>query len=95
MGIEWLRDFFLIILSITLIVVSIFLAVVAYQFSQRARIAMTTISGAAKAIQNAASAAGNQVIMPLAQISAIVHGVQQGIQEINKLFGKRKGDGNG
>jgi hypothetical protein len=95
MDIEWLRDLFLIIFSITFVVVSIFLVVLAYRFYQHARITLTNIASTARAIQNVTSAAGSQVIMPLAQISAIVHGIRQGIQEINKLFGKNKGEKNG
>lgn len=95
MGIEWYRDLFLIIFTLTLTVVGIFLAVVAYRFYRRASVTMKLVGDTARTIHNITSIAGEQVFTPLAQVAAIIQGVRQGIQEVNKLFGKQKGGENG
>jgi hypothetical protein len=105
MGIEWFRDLFICILGAIAIVVLIFIAILAYsiyrnsQFligaiealCQRADKVIDNLETTSETVRGITTNIKQAMTDPLAQLIAIVQGIRQGINMVNKFF-KKKGD---
>lgn len=104
MGIEWFRDLIICILGIITIVVSIFIAFVAYAFYRRSRELIETmhlayhrlnsildkIETTSEAMRIMASDIKEAMLNPVSQIISIIQGMRQGMSLVNKFFGKKE-----
>jgi hypothetical protein len=105
MGIEWFRDLFICILGAIAIVVLIFIAILAYsiyrnsQFligaiealCQRADKVIDNLETTSETVRGITTNIKQAMTDPLAQLIAIVQGIRQGINMVNKFF-KKKGE---
>jgi predicted PurR-regulated permease PerM len=104
MGIEWLRDLVICILGIVTIIVLIFIAVLVsslYRRSQsliisldllcqRASSVLDNLETTSESMRGIISDVHKTLVSPASQIVAIVQGVRQGMNLVNKLFKKEE-----
>ena len=105
MGIEWFRDLVICILGVITIAFLIFIAVLAYSLyrksqsllviadsiCRRANSILDTIQSTSENIRGIVSNIEEAVVSPVAQIVAIIQGIRQGINLVNKFF-KKEGE---
>ncbi|MFC1939792.1 hypothetical protein ACFLXO_03800 [Chloroflexota bacterium] len=91
MSIDWFRDLVIIIFAVVATGVSIFITVLVYSIYRRIKPTLKSLKKSAKAIETLSSYAENEVVKPLVQVAAVIQGVRQGINAVNKIFQKKKG----
>jgi TRAP-type C4-dicarboxylate transport system permease small subunit len=87
---EGLRDLAIIILSFTATVVLIFMGVLAWCTYQQVKSASDSLRETSKTIHDAIQKAGGDALSPVFQIISLVQGVRQGVEEVMKLFRRRR-----
>ena len=108
MGIEWLRDLIICISGCIAILVLIFIALVVYMlfkrtntlfesmnaFYKRSNSVFDSLQNTATTVCGVVSEVRSEVVNPMVQVMSIVHGIQFGVDLVNKLFGKKQEGGN-
>lgn len=89
MNIAWFRDLVLCILGLGATLVVIFIAVLAFLFYKRCKPILDSLEATTKSVENLTSAVESKVAGPLAQIGAVIQGINQAIGLI-KIFTQRK-----
>ena len=109
MDIVWLRDLVICILGSISVVVLIFFAVIVYLlfrrvnammdavhlFYQRTNSALDSMESTLVNVRGIVSNVGYGLITPVAQLMAIIKGVQEGVNVFNRVFKKKGGEENG
>ena len=90
MGIEWARDLVICISGSVMTVVIIFMAVLAYLLYHRTRSILNSVDATATTVKEISSYIADEVVKPLAQVTALAQGIRQGIEAITKLFKKKE-----
>ncbi len=88
MSIDWFRDLVICISGLMATVVLVFIAVLLYSLYRRTRSILDSIKATTATVQGISSYVGNEVAKPLIQVVALVQGIRQGIDTINKFFKK-------
>lgn len=87
MSIEWFRDLVLCIFGLSVTVVVLFLAVLAFICFQRVQPIIASLKKTTRTVEDLASSVEEQVVGPLAKVAAFVQGVKQAV---NLVSGFRK-----
>jgi len=93
MSIDWFRDLVISISGIMLILLLILVAVLSYSLYRRAKSILDSATTTVKNIQGIFNI-GDEVVKPVVQVAAIIQGIRQGANAVNKLFKKQKGEEN-
>ena len=93
MDIAWFRDLIICISGLVVIVVVIFIAVLAYLLYNRARSILDSVKATSATINEISSALRDDIIKPVLQWVALVRGIFQGIDLVNRFFGKKESEG--
>jgi hypothetical protein len=93
MDIAWFRDLVICISGLVVTIVVIFIAVLAYLLYNSARSALDSVKATAATINEISSAVRDDIIKPILQLVALIRGVFQGIDLVNRFFGKKESEG--
>ena len=93
MDIAWFRDLVICISGLVVTVVVIFIAVLAYLLYNRARSVMDSIKATSATINEISSAVRDEIVKPVLQWVTLIKGVFQGIDLVNRFFGKKESEG--
>ena len=95
MSIDWFRDLVISIAGVALIGLLVLVAVLSYSLYRRARSILDSVKIVSRTIQEISSYVVGEVVKPVAQVVAIIQGIRQGVDTINKLFKKQEGGKDG
>ncbi len=93
MDIAWFRDLVICISGLVVTIVVIFIAVLSYLLYNKARSALDSIKATTATINEISSAVRDEIVKPVLQLVALVRGVFQGIDLVNRFFGKKESEG--
>ena len=94
MTIDWFRDLIISIFGLVAIGVLVFIAVLFYSLYRKSKPILNSIKAISGTIQ-AISSGTEEVVKPIIQVVALIQGIRQGIDAINKLFKKKEGGKDG
>ena len=99
---EWFRDLVICVSGVVAIAFFILISILSYSFYQRtkrimdsAEITSTAIHGITSDIRDEINDVKEEIVSPMVQVMAVIRGVRQGVELVNKLFDKDKGEKNG
>ncbi len=95
MDIAWFRDLIICISGLVVTAVFVFVAILAYSFYKREKRVLDSIEETSKAVRGIAATVAERMINPVGQMMAIIQGVRQGIDVVNKLFKRDEGGKDG
>ena len=87
MSIEWFRDLVLCIFGLSVTVVVLFLAVLAFICFQRVQPIIASLKKTTGIVEDLTSSVEEQVVGPLAKVAAFIQGIKQAV---NLVSGFRK-----
>ncbi len=93
MDIAWFRDLVICISGLVVTLVVIFIAVLSYLLYNKARSLLDSMKATSATINEISSAVRDEIIRPVLQFVALVQGVFQGIDLVNRFFGKKESEG--
>jgi hypothetical protein len=93
MDIAWFRDLVICISGLVVTVVVIFIAVLSYLLYNKVRSVLDSIKATSATINEISSAVRDEIIKPILQLVALIKGVFQGIDLVNRFFGKKESEG--
>lgn len=93
MDIAWFRDLVICISGLVVTIVVIFIAVLSYLLYNKMRSVLDSIKATSATINEITSAVRDEIIKPVLQLVALIKGVLQGIDLVNRFFGKKESEG--
>lgn len=93
MGIEWFRDLVLCIFGLGATLSVIFIAVMVLLVYRKIRPILDSIKSTVKTVENISSCVEQEVVKPLARVSAFIQGINQAISLVSQFSKREKGDG--
>jgi hypothetical protein len=93
MDIAWFRDLVICISGLVVTVVVIFIAVLSYLLYNKAKSVLDSMRTTSATINEISSAVRDEIIKPILQLVALIKGVLQGIDLVNRFFGKKESEG--
>ena len=93
MDIVWFRDLVICISGLVVTGVVIFIAVLSYLLYSRVRSVLNSIEATSTTIHEISSAVKDEIVRPVVQLVALIRGIHQGIDLVNRFFGKKESEG--
>ena len=91
MSIEWFRDLVLCIFGLSVTVVLLFLAVLAFICFQRVQPIIASLKKTTRVVEDITTSVEEQVVGPLAKVAAFIQGIKQAVNLVSG-FRKNKED---
>ena len=91
MGIGFYRDIAIIIAGLVAAGVLVFMAVLLYSLYKRTIAILDSMQAASANVRGITSYMGVEVVKPLTEMVALIHGIRKGSETVSNLFRKKEG----